>query len=136
GCVVGAPAHDVGIEGLGGLHVRRRQLVPDETSMRTGHACFPRSSRGGPHLRRPNLLHNRGADDVIREVGNPMRPAAFCECAPAVTRACYERLFTLRPVILSGRKPCVSHRSAWVIVLATCKGKAYECCSGLWNIRY
>jgi hypothetical protein len=25
-----------------------------------------------------------------------MRPAAFCECAPAVTRACYERLFTLR----------------------------------------
>jgi hypothetical protein len=65
-----------------------------------------------------------------------MRPAAFCECAPAVTRACYERLFTLRLVILSVRKPCVSHRSACVIVLATCKGKAYECCSGLWNIRY
>jgi hypothetical protein len=51
-----------------------------------------------------------------------MRPAAFCERAPAVTRACYERLFTLRTVILSGRKPCVTI----VIVLATCKGKAYE----------
>jgi hypothetical protein len=64
-----------------------------------------------------------------------MRPAAFCECEPAVTRACYQRLFTLRAG-LSVRKPCVSHRSACVIVLATCKGKAYECCSGLWNIRY
>src|SRR5262249_1160381 len=38
--------------------------------------------------------------------------------------------------VAAGYLERVSHRSACVIVLATCKGKAYEYCSGLWNIRY
>src|SRR5215510_1280607 len=38
--VLRAPADDLGVEGLGSLHVRRHQLVPDETAMRIGHVLF------------------------------------------------------------------------------------------------
>src|ERR1700730_4501762 len=35
-----APAHDIGVEGLGGFFICRHQLVPDETAMRIDHVCF------------------------------------------------------------------------------------------------
>ena len=36
-CVGGAPAHDIGVEHLGGFDVRRHQLVPDKTAWSVGH---------------------------------------------------------------------------------------------------
>ena len=54
--VLRAPAHDVGVEGLGGLHVRRHQLVPDETAISIDQVCFSRS-----HLQRSRAARIRAA---------------------------------------------------------------------------
>jgi hypothetical protein len=46
-------------------------------------------------LRRPSLLHNRGGDDIIHKIGNPLRLGAVCERTPGAIRVSYEQLFTL-----------------------------------------
>ena len=51
GGVSGAPAHDIGVEELGGFHVRRHQLVPDETAVRIAHVCV--SIRAGKEVAPP-----------------------------------------------------------------------------------
>src|SRR5260221_14782339 len=42
---------DIGVQELGGFHVRRHQLVPDETAVRIAHVCV--SIRAGKEVAAP-----------------------------------------------------------------------------------
>src|SRR5262249_56088840 len=86
-----APADDLGVEGLGGLHVRRHQLVPDETAMRIGYVCFSHSglqTRRGTRARAdPAYFIIEAATMSSSKSGNSTRPARFVAHACRDSRA-------------------------------------------------
>ena len=51
--VMRIPAHDLGVEGLGGLHVRRDQFVPGEMAIEIDHLNFSRCTK--QTQRSPNI---------------------------------------------------------------------------------
>src|SRR5215471_3212344 len=118
-CVVGAPAHDVGIEGLGSLHVGRRQLVPNETSMRTGHASLsPIAEDSRPSALCDKVYFIMAAATSSSRRGNWMRRGAFCRVADSSPEAAFS--------VCEGRVRYPISR----IDLARCLRPAYEYCDG------